>query len=295
MRKRKSGGRGRSRVDAAPGRALLGSLLIHAVLLAVAVVIARAAVAEPSDERDPVRLTFVETAPEVEEPVVFEETAGGGGGGPEATPAEVVEVPPPVRRRRRRRRMPMVREEADDADSREEETPSTETEDLELVVSDGEEEEEAEDDEAVDVDEEVATEAGSGSGVGSGTGPGSGGGTGGGSGGGTGSGTGEGSGPGISAPIFYRAGMERPRLRSGDPPRYTRQAREAGVEGVVTVLILIARSGRVRSVRVISSTVPILDDEVVRAVREWRFSPPMVDGQRVEMYLRQPIRFNRRR
>jgi protein TonB len=288
MRKGTSGGRVRSRVGTAPGRSLLGSLLLHAILLGLAVVIARGAMAEESDEQEPVRLTFVEAIPEVEEPVVPE----AGGGGPEAPPpSEVVEIPAP-RTKRRRRRVPMVQVEEEHPDEQEEES----SEELELVVPDeGEGNEEEEQEETDEGATSIETDEGEGTGEGAGTGAGSGGGSGGGTGTGSGSGTGAGAGAGQSAPIYYRAGMERPRLRSGDPPRYTRQAREAGVEGVVRVRILIGRDGRVREVRVIGSTVPLLNDEVVRTIRRWRYSPPVVEGRRVEMYLLQGIRFDRRR
>ncbi len=286
-----SGGRGRFRVGTAPGRALLGSLLLHAVLLALAVIVARNAIAEPAEERDPVRLTFVEALPEPT-PVVVSEGGGGGGGGEAVALPEVVQLPPPQERTHHRhvtRPMPDLRAPEELEPQQEDDS----TDELELVVPTGAEEaEEEEEEEAADGATEVE---GMGAGEGSGTGAGAGGGSGGGRGTGTGTGTGSGVGPGVSAPVYYHAGMERPRRVSGDHPRYTRQAQQAGVEGVVSVLILIGRDGRVRDVRVIGSTIPLLDDEVLRAVRGWRFSPPMVEGRRVEMYLRQPFRFHRQR
>jgi protein TonB len=240
------------------------------------VVIARGAVAEQSEDEAPVRLTFVEAIPEVEEPVVPE--AGGGGDGPEAQPPEVVELPPPTKRRRRH--VPMVRPDEPRPDEHEEET----SEELELVVPDG--------DEAEEEDEEIDEGVASTEGGGGGSGEGSGGGTGGGTGTGTGTGTGSGVGPGHSDPIIITGGMERPRRRSGEHPRYTRQALEAGVEGVVRVLISIGRDGRVGEVRVIGSTVPLLNDEVVRKVREWRYSPYIYEGRPVDVRLIQSFRFN---
>jgi protein TonB len=76
----------------------------------------------------------------------------------------------------------------------------------------------------------------------------------------------------------------------GRDPGYTRQAREARIQGDVVVRIEIARDGRVRDVVVLTG-LPFLDDEVVRTVRRWRFSPPIVGGRPVSIYMIQRITF----
>jgi protein TonB len=84
--------------------------------------------------------------------------------------------------------------------------------------------------------------------------------------------------------------MERPRRITGQDPTYTRQARQAHIEGEVVVRIEIARDGRVRDVTVLTG-LPFLDEEVVRTVRRWRFSPPIVGGRRAAIYMIQRITF----
>jgi protein TonB len=239
-----------------------------------------AANAEDVAADDPVRLSFVEAMPT--------RTGGGGGGGAEAEvtldeppaepapePVETSEPPRPERERGER-------------ESRELVEPVPDTDTAEAI------------DEPPDPSDAVTADTGhttsSGDGSSSGTGGGTGGGTGSGDGSGAGSGTGPGSGAGAGggtndAPVYFRAGMERPRLLAGQHPRYTRQAQLAGVEGSVVVRILIGRDGRVRDVHVLTS-IPLLDDEVVHTINRWRYTPPVVEGRPVAMYMIQRIRFD---
>lgn len=108
---------------------------------------------------------------------------------------------------------------------------------------------------------------------------------------GTGTGTGTGTGPPPPpAPMYLSSGMTRPRLLSGAQPQYTPQARRAGVEGEVVVRIEIGEDGRVREVKILRG-LALLDQEVVRVVRTWRFSPTMHRGRPVSIYLVQRISF----
>jgi protein TonB len=84
--------------------------------------------------------------------------------------------------------------------------------------------------------------------------------------------------------------MRRPRRLEGADPTYTRQARRLGIEGDVVVRLEIGADGRVRDIVVISG-IPLLDDQVVRTLRRWRFSPPVVGGRRVPIYMIQRITF----
>lgn len=91
-------------------------------------------------------------------------------------------------------------------------------------------------------------------------------------------------------PMYLSPEMTRPRLLSGDQPRYTEQARRARVEGDVTVRIEVGADGRVGEIRILSG-LALLDQEVVSKIRNWRFSPPTYRGQRVSVYLIQRITF----
>jgi TonB family protein len=109
---------------------------------------------------------------------------------------------------------------------------------------------------------------GLGSGVGAGVGPGSGGGTGGGSGGGVGSGFGAGAyrpGAGIRDPIPVRQVQ----------PRYTGAAMRIKAQGVVQLEAIVRPDGTVGDIRVVKSLDRSfgLDDEAVKAAKDWLFIP----------------------
>ena len=83
-----------------------------------------------------------------------------------------------------------------------------------------------------------------------------------------------------------------PLYRVNPPPRYPRLARRRGLEGTVLLEVLVDRNGRVREVRVqTSSGHPILDRAALSGVRDWRFSPGTIDGHPVDMQVLVPVRF----
>ncbi len=83
-----------------------------------------------------------------------------------------------------------------------------------------------------------------------------------------------------------------PLYRVNRPPRYPRLARRRGWEGVVLLDVAVSAEGRVGDVSVNrSSGFPVLDDEAVRAVRQWRFEPGRRQGRPAAMQVQVPIRF----
>jgi protein TonB len=60
-------------------------------------------------------------------------------------------------------------------------------------------------------------------------------------------------------------------------PAYPQEAQAANVQGIVILETLIDTSGRVESARVIRS-VPLLDDAALEAVRQWEFTPTLLNG-----------------
>ena len=82
--------------------------------------------------------------------------------------------------------------------------------------------------------------------------------------------------------VPFRAGMTPPKLVSGTPPTYTRQALEARVEGTMIVQCVITRSGTVRDCRVLQ-TVPFMEEAVVNALVTRRYSPVTQDGVAIDV------------
>ena len=110
-----------------------------------------------------------------------------------------------------------------------------------------------------------------------------------GSGGGSGDGMGQGSGRGVP--------VTPPRVVSATQPKYPSSARNAGIEGVVGVKMLVGSDGRVEEATVVrSSGNADLDDTAVNAVYKWRFSPAKDKfGQKARCYVTQGIRFDLKR
>jgi len=111
-----------------------------------------------------------------------------------------------------------------------------------------------------------------GSGIGGGGGTGEGNGIGPGQGDGLGSGIGGGVGGGVYRP---GSGIENPKPIQEVKPRYTGEAMRAKIQGSVWLEAVVLANGRVGDVRVTKSLDSIfgLDDEAIRAVRQWQFVP----------------------
>lgn len=130
-------------------------------------------------------------------------------------------------------------------------------------------------------------------------GPGSGGGTGAGTGTGVGQGTGPGVGPGTGGgtgggPYRPGSGIQPPRLLREVRPNYTEQARRAGLEGDVVLEIVVRHDGGVGDVRVVDRLGMGLDEEAIRAVRQWRFAPAQRLGRPVDVLVEIAVEFRLR-
>ena len=64
-------------------------------------------------------------------------------------------------------------------------------------------------------------------------------------------------------------------------PEYPRLAREAGLEGVVTVIVTIDVTGAVTDAEVVESPTPVFNESVLTAARMAKFHPAMFKGEPV--------------
>ncbi|MDH4205292.1 MAG: energy transducer TonB, partial [Desulfobacteraceae bacterium] len=84
----------------------------------------------------------------------------------------------------------------------------------------------------------------------------------------------------------------RPIYRSNPPPKYPRIARIRGYQGNVLLDVLVNDDGKVDDVKIFrSSGYPILDRAAKSSVKQWLFEPGMVGKEKVDMWVRVPIRF----
>lgn len=131
---------------------------------------------------------------------------------------------------------------------------------------------------AIMAESPTSTSAGSGSGGGGGTG------TGGGSGSGDGRGMGDGRTAGVGGGEYdIGNGVSSPRLLKEVKPLYTAEAMRAKVQGVVQLRCVVLPDGSVGRVEVLKSLDSVfgLDQEAIKAARQWRFAPGMRQGEPV--------------
>jgi protein TonB len=132
---------------------------------------------------------------------------------------------------------------------------------------------------------------GSGSGGGAGTG------TGGGIGPGTGSGLGPGSGGGTGGGVYRPGnGVNLPRVLREVRPNYTSDAMRAKVQGVVVLECVVRPDGSVGDVQVIRSLDSTfgLDQEAIKAAKQWRFAPGTRMGEPVPVLISIELTFTLR-
>ena len=76
------------------------------------------------------------------------------------------------------------------------------------------------------------------------------------------------------------------------PPTYPRRAKQARIEGFVTMEVLIRPDGTVSGAKVIESDPPrLFDDAAIDAMQRWKFRPKIVDGTPVSQRAKQTIEF----
>ncbi|HEX6323295.1 MAG TPA: TonB family protein [Vicinamibacterales bacterium] len=94
-------------------------------------------------------------------------------------------------------------------------------------------------------------------------------------------------------PVRVGGDVRAPRKTLDVKPVYPASMREAGLSGVVEVEAVIARDGTVSAVRVLSSQAhPDFAIAAADAVRQWRFSPTLLNGVPVEVMMNVSVRFS---
>ena len=127
-------------------------------------------------------------------------------------------------------------------------------------------------------------------GIGSGGGIGSG--AGGGVGKGSGPGVGEGSGGGIGGGTYKVGGsVLAPRPLATPDPEYTEPAREAKLQGMCVLGLIVGADGKPRDIRVIRKLGMGLDEKAIVAVSQWIFAPATKDGTPVPVQISVQVSF----
>ena len=99
---------------------------------------------------------------------------------------------------------------------------------------------------------------------------------------------------GVNAATPVRVGGEirEPRKTVDVKPVYPEDANAAGVEGDVYIEAVITREGTIAGARVVQG-VPLLNQAALAAVRQWRYTPTLLNGQPTEAFMTVKVSFSR--
>ena len=95
------------------------------------------------------------------------------------------------------------------------------------------------------------------------------------------------------APVRIGGNIRPPRKTEDVRPIYPQAMRDAGMEGFVPLGAVIDVEGRVSSVRLIGAYAhPELARAAIDAVRQWRFTPTLLNGEAVDVFMNVTVRFS---
>ena len=93
-----------------------------------------------------------------------------------------------------------------------------------------------------------------------------------------------------AAPIRPGGQIQEPRKIWNVVPVYPAIARAARATGIVIIEATIDKAGHVRDARVLRSA-PLLDSAALEAVRQWRYTPTLLNGEPVEVIMTVTVQF----
>jgi len=91
--------------------------------------------------------------------------------------------------------------------------------------------------------------------------------------------------------VHVDADVQQQKLLTRVTPDYPDVARQAGVEGTVTMRVEIGTDGTVQDIEPISGP-PLLERAAEEAVAQWRYAPTMVDGNAVNVVTTVSVEFH---
>ena len=94
--------------------------------------------------------------------------------------------------------------------------------------------------------------------------------------------------PGFNPQAHYARDLQVGRLLTHVNPSYPLDAKQQKIEGTVRLNAVVGKDGTVAKLEPVSGP-PALVESAVEAVRQWRYSPTLLDGQRIE--IQEEIRF----
>lgn len=98
---------------------------------------------------------------------------------------------------------------------------------------------------------------------------------------------------GAPAPVRVGGGIQPPTKIVDVKPVYPPEAMASRPQGTVIIEATIGTDGTVQNAKVLRS-IPLLDDAALAAVRQWRFTPTLVNGQPVPVVMTVAVNFRLR-
>ena len=93
-----------------------------------------------------------------------------------------------------------------------------------------------------------------------------------------------------SGPVRVGGQIKAPQKLKDVAPKYSDMARQARVQGVVVLECVISPDGKVTNVKVLRGS-PLLDDSAVEAVKQWVYSPTLLNGEPVAVIMTVTVNF----
>jgi TonB family protein len=97
--------------------------------------------------------------------------------------------------------------------------------------------------------------------------------------------------PSPGGPVRVGGGIRQPQKIKDVRPQYPPEAQQAGVKGVVILEVVVGADGKVTSANVLRS-IPLLDQAAIDAVRQWEFTPTVLNGVAVPVIMTVTVDFN---
>jgi TonB family protein len=95
-----------------------------------------------------------------------------------------------------------------------------------------------------------------------------------------------------SAILKIGPGVTPPRALDQPDPEYSKEARHAGLTGTCILTMVVERQGLPSDITVEKALGMGLDEEAIKAVRQWRFSPAMKNGVPVAVLVNVQVEFH---
>jgi periplasmic protein TonB len=93
-----------------------------------------------------------------------------------------------------------------------------------------------------------------------------------------------------SGPVRVGGKIKAPSKLNNVPPAYPAMAKQARVEGTVILEATISPDGRVTELKVLRG-IPLLDNSAIDAVKQWRYSPTLLNGTPVPVVMTVTVNF----